>query len=501
MDLKPILFSPIKKLNYKHLVRLLQYKPIETENLIRVGHKMARIIDQKRTEYEIKQADLKRSEILKHTSPLIISCKKSQFNHYQGQKYDKPFKDSNMASYGWFNRRSNGDSFTLNPRGPHPGLDDSSDDMKSFAELNVNDQLVEILKSAFNCKSPSKIQSLALDKIRMHKKHHLIVAETGSGKTLSYVLPIVEEVMKSRASPLSSNRMKNSPLAIVIVPTRELAYQAYAVFKTFSTTDLKMRVVLDLDTNLIAAKQQVIDEPLDGKADDQPTDVLITMPNAINHKFMRKRKYLSSVNLKKLVIDESNLLLDDSNNESIIKCLNNLNLNLELKNPEEFDCGTQILFVSATVPKDMENILKGINSFEYDSLELISTANVNKLMLHVPQTFYRLSTETRREKLLEIVKTMPKRDSMRNSLMIFTNKKITAMYVAKLLKENDVDSVLLHGDLPDMVRETYISRFLSGKVRIITCTDILSRGLDTVHVKHVINFEMPTFIADYVHRK
>ena len=287
-----------------------------------------------------------------------------------------------------------------------------------------------------------------------------------------------------------------------MVPTRELAFQLYEVLKKFTNKDLNFRVVLDLNPEMIQSKEILTGSVIDSKLEDSsniPPDIVITMPNRLRRQLKLQNDYIRSNFLQKLVIDEANLLLDDSNNQYIVEILDRLELNL--KPPSEMEYGTlnknlntQLLIVSATIPRDMKNILESILDVS-NELEVIKTNRINRIMMHVPQHFFRLTNNKKTEQLLAITKA-----SIRDSIMIFSNRTQTAVFVHRLLKENDIKSCLFHSSMNENERDASIQKFLNGECNIISCTDIASRGLDTVHVKHVINYEMPTFIADYVHR-
>jgi superfamily II DNA/RNA helicase len=316
---------------------------------------------------------------------------------------------------------------------------------------------------------------------------------------LSYVIPIIEQVIEYNKEK-KIKRGFNEPLALVMVPTRELAFQVYEIFKKFTNNELNFRVVLDLNDDIIMSKEILAGEIIDSKLEDSsniPADVVITMPNRLRRQLKFKTDYIRANFLQKLVIDEANLLLDDSNNEYILEILNRLELNLK---PVKEDgtlnkiTNTQLLIVSATIPRDMKKILESILDVSTE-LEVIKTSRVNKIMMHVPQHFIRLTNSKKTEHLLAIAK-----NNIHDSIMIFSNKTDTANFVHKFLKENDIKSCLFHSSMKDNERDASIQQFLNGECNIISCTDIASRGLDTLHVKHVVNYEMPTFIADYVHR-
>ena len=116
----------------------------------------------------------------------------------------------------------------------------------------------------------------------------------------------------------------------------------------------------------------------------------------------------------------------------------------------------------------------------------------------LPQKFLRLSTPKRNEHLIELIKKELNNKARKRVCMIFSHRTTTAAFVSKFLRENGIDCELLTKNSDD--RETIVKRFFNKEIQVLVCTDIASRGWDTTHVSHVINFEIPVFIADYLHR-
>lgn len=486
--LKNIKIILSKQQSVHYFKRFLQYIPIETTNKIETGHKQTQFIEKKRITFAKEKISRDRNTSRKEV--LMIKCSKPHMNHFYGQTY-KGKLENHLASAGWAQRRNNDEWFTLLPQKVHPGMSDEKI-VKDLSELNLNENLLKILQDEFKIKKPSDIQMLTIPELRASAtKHKLIVAETGCGKTLSYVIPIVEDIIENKAT----KRKFNEPIALCLVANRELAFQLNDVFNKFRKNNVNIRVVVDLDENFVKLKESFSEENLDSTinpSDQQPVDVIITMPNILKKRLTFDKNYLSSIHLKKLVIDEANLLLDDSNSPTLIKALNKLNPNFDLATDES----TQLVFVSATVPRDMQKILIDIIDCS-NELDQIKTKSVNRVMLHVPHHFHRLAVSKKPQKLLELIQEDLKKN---RSTMIFSNFTNTAVFVYKFLIENGYSCELFHSSLSNELRAKVTHNFFSGKSKIISCTDIASRGLDTIDVNHVINFEIPQFIADYVHR-
>ena len=534
--------------------RNLQYKPIETSNIIRIGHKMTQVIDKKRQKYlEKKIQEEKFSNSFRQSRRLLIACSNPNFNHYTGQAY-KNFSERNFASYGWRNRRSAGQYFTINAISSHPSLIDNQklknerEEMIEFNDTFLNPLLIQILTKKIQFHQPTLIQFLGINKILLRQSHQLIVAETGGGKTLAYSLPIIEccVLMKKNLDKLNIKQANNQPKCIILVPTRELAFQVYQTFNILINFNdslsaqneseenwlenfKNLNVIIDLHKAQIKAKELVTGIQLNSFDQNQmkPIDVLITTPGQLEDRLANKT--FNSAFLRHVVLDEADTLLDDSFSSTTLKCLNSLGMSFDLPNVElllshsneendsdklealrrdQFsislekklkDPSVQLLFVSATVPRDLKNILNDLINSE-TSLNTISTSKINRLMLHVPQKFIRTNAARRTQQLIELIEKDLGKKNIQRTIMIFTYRTKTAIYVYKLLKEKNIECEILTKQLNNQDRSKVVDNFFNGKVRVLVCTDIASRGWDTLNVNHVINFEMPQFIADYLHR-
>lgn len=433
---------------------------------IEVGHKMTQLIEKHRQNHLLNKLEndkYSNQSTRSSNRRLLIACSNPQFNHYTGQAY-KNFSERSLASLGWRNRRSAGQYFTINSIGAHPSLIDNTkvrndkDELIEFEDMTLNPNLVNLLKTNLDIQRPTNIQYLSLNQILKRENHNLIVAETGGGKTLAYALPLIESVIriKKYLAEINIKRENNQPICMILVPSRELAFQVYNLFKTLlnidSTqlnteddklylNDLKeLNVVVDLHKSQIKAKEDVSKQKINcvDPSNKNPIDILITLPGQLEDR--QGDKYFNSAYLRSIVLDEADTLLDDSYSRVTLKCINSLKLSLELPKislkmePEELydeenhesiksklikhfnleletklkDPSTQLLFVSATVPRDMKNILEDLIDCNSD-LKPISTNKTNRLMLHVPQKFIRTNGTKRPEQLLEIVKKNWKR--------------------------------------------------------------------------------------------
>ncbi|XP_030845649.1 ATP-dependent RNA helicase abstrakt [Strongylocentrotus purpuratus] len=151
--------------------------------------------------------------------------------------------------------------------------------------------------------------------------------------------------------------------------------------------------------------------------------------------------------------------------------------------------------VGATMPRKATNILAEI--IPPENLEVISTPHVHRIMPHVHQKFLRLHSEDKALKILELVKREQKR---RVPMMVFCNMASTCDWLAHILTENGIPALRLHSKMGGKSRSGVMEAFKSGDAHILVCSDIASRGVDTVQVQHVVNLDFPPFTSDYIHR-
>jgi ATP-dependent RNA helicase DDX28 len=479
-------FSPI----YFQSVKFLNYRPIETDNKIVNGHKLTQVIEKNRQKSLHNEFEKYKFKPTNTQSRLLISCSTIGKNHYAGQNYKNYTDQHCLASSNWSNRISNGKYFTLNPNGTHPSLTlNKQNDYIDFKDLNLNEAIINSLKSNFDIKKPTNIQCLTLNEFKKRQSHLLINAETGGGKTLAYLLPIIETCiqMKSKLNESNLKRGSNQPFAIIIVPTRELVNQIETVLnKLCNNEDYNdLKILADYPSSQIQSTDN-----------QQPIDILITQPYQLKKRLEQNDQYFEPIYLKTVVLDEADTLLDDSFSELTVNCLQMLKLNLELNDKNICDLNCQLAFVSASVPRDLKNILKDLIDFE--KVKHLTTNRTNRLLLVTPQRFFRMSADKRNAHLIELLQKELNNKACKRICMIFSHRTSTAVFVSKFLKENQIECELLTKNSEN--RESIVKRFFNKEIQILVCTDIASRGWDTTHVSHVINFEMPSFLADYLHR-
>lgn len=413
----------------------------------------------------------------------IISCKRKEYNHYLGQTYDK-FAVVPLASKGWGHRKSSGDYFTINTSNGNPAFQELEDSHEDFVSLGLDKEMQSQLNK-LGFEKPTNIQSLAIPHL-LEGKNALIAAETGNGKTLAFITPMLQQI-RQRMKIFGTNLPMNSPLGLVIVPGRELAEQIHSVASSLGENfGINVGIVLGGRT-----KQKMLHPRM------SQHHLLIATIGALS-KLTTVGVYDTSL-VRHVTLDEADTLLDDSFNDQVSRYISKFPVQgsrYEEKQQQPLVMsGIQLTLVSATLPLSLHTILDPIVDLE--SITNITTPYLNHLMPHVSQRFFRVNHLTKAEKLLELVKKDAKKGT---PVVIFSNYSKTCDWLSLFLNENGVPCIRFHGNMQAESRKGLFETFQSGKVLALSCTDLASRGLDTVTAGHVINFEFPKFIADYIHR-
>ncbi|CAG2060082.1 unnamed protein product, partial [Timema podura] len=155
----------------------------------------------------------------------------------------------------------------------------------------------------------------------------------------------------------------------------------------------------------------------------------------------------------------------------------------------------QLSLISATMPTSLPEILGEVVAM--DSLVKVTTSHLHRILPHVPQKFMRLGRSQKPEQLLKLVKADL---ANKEPVIVFSNKATTCDWVSMFLNENGVKCVNFNGEMVYVLRQGKFKQFQDGEVNVIACTDIGSRGLNTIRVRHVINYDFPLYMADYIHR-
>ena len=334
-------------------------------------------------------------------------------------------------------------------------------DTKTFADLGLSPK-VQAAITAAGYPSPTPIQAAAIP-VAVTGKDVLGIAQTGTGKTASFVLPMITRLETGRARA----RM---PRSLILAPTRELAAQVEQSFDKYGINH-------KLDVALLIGGT-AMDEQI--RKLDRGVDVLIATPGRLLDHFGRGRVMLMGVEI--LVIDEADRMLDMGFIPDIEKIC-------KLLPPRR-----QTLFFSATMPPEITRL---VSQFLKDPVR-IEVAKPATTAKTITQRFkYCPDGEdyAKREVLRELIRT----GNVKNAI-IFCNRKRDVAVLHKSLSKHGFNAGALHGDMEQRARMETLDKFRSGDIMLLAASDVAARGLDIPDVSHVFNFDLPWDSDDYVHR-
>ena len=328
----------------------------------------------------------------------------------------------------------------------------------TFADLGLSDELVQAV-SAKGYDTPTPIQAQAIPQVLM-MRDLVAIAQTGTGKTASFVLPMIDILAHGR-------RRAMMPRSLILEPTRELAAQVAENFEAYGKNhDLKMA--------LLIGGVQMGDQV---KALNEGVDVLIATPGRLMDLFERGKILLTGCDL--LVIDEADRMLDMGFIPDIETICSKL--------PAQ----RQTLLFSATMPPPIKKLAdKFLTNPKSIEVARPATANTN-----IAQHKVKVEVRKKRELLRHLLRT----DNV-STAIVFCNRKTTVRELAKSLKQHGFAAGEIHGDMDQSSRIAELDRFKDGSINILVASDVAARGLDVKGVSHVFNFDTPWHPDDYVHR-
>ena len=323
----------------------------------------------------------------------------------------------------------------------------------------------EILKAVADSgyTTPTPIQAQGIPVVLM-RRDLIGIAQTGTGKTASFTLPMIEMLSRGRAKA----RM---PRALVLEPTRELADQVAESFDKYSKYSKLTQALLIGGTSM--------DEQI--KKLDRGVDVLIATPGRLMDHFNRGRILLSQVNI--LVIDEADRMLDMGFIPDVEEICKKLPFT------------RQTLFYSATMPPEIQRLTDQFlhNPARVEVSRPATTAtNISQEVVMIPANDW-----AKREALRRLIREAE--PTLQNAI-VFCNRKRDVDVVAKSLVKHGFDAAPIHGDLDQSLRTKTLDRFRANDLKILVASDVAARGLDVPAVSHVFNFDVPIHADDYVHR-
>ncbi len=332
---------------------------------------------------------------------------------------------------------------------------------EDFSGLGLSAKVTDAVAAAGYTK-PTEIQAQAIPHV-LNKQDIIGIAQTGTGKTASFVLPMLTLLESGRARA----RM---PRTLILEPTRELAAQVAENFEKYGKNH---RLTMALLIGGVSFEDQ-------NKVLDRGADVLIATPGRMLDQFERGRILLTGVDI--LVIDEADRMLDMGFIPDI-----------------ERICGLlparrQTLFFSATMPPEIERLTK---RFLRDPVRL-EVARKNSTAETIDQRLVKVSSkpEEKRAVLRQLIRGA---EGLTNAI-IFCNRKRDVATLARSLQRHGFSVGALHGDMDQKSRMETLDAFKTNKLTLLVASDVAARGLDIPAVSHVFNFDVPTHAEDYIHR-
>ena len=332
----------------------------------------------------------------------------------------------------------------------------------SFKDLGLSDSVLDAIQP-LGYEKPTPIQEQAIPHV-IEGKDLLGCAQTGTGKTAAFALPMVH-ILGTRA-PKSQGRSK--PIrGLILTPTRELASQIDENLRKYmSCSNLRSTVVFGGTPQ----RRQV-------DAIRRGVDIIVATPGRLLD--LCNQGFIRLGDLEFLVLDEADTMLDMGFLPDITKIIKMC--------PED----RQTLFFSATMPS---NIVKLSSNILTDPISVQIEA-VSSAAETVEQEVYYVRQSDKKDLIVHILDS----DEIANAL-VFTRTKFGADKVVRHLQNNNIASEAIHGNKSQPARERALKKFKQGKVRVLVATDIASRGIDVDELSHVINFELPNLAESYVHR-
>ncbi len=330
----------------------------------------------------------------------------------------------------------------------------------SFASLNLDPAILRAIEES-GYTTPTAIQSQAIPVVT--EGHDLMAsAQTGTGKTAAFMLPALNLL----ATPHESK--SRGPRILVLTPTRELAAQVNEAARKYGKF-LRARTV-----SIVGGMPY----PLQNKLLSQPLDILVATPGRLLDHMERGRIDLSR--LQMLILDEADRMLDMGFLPDVERICSQLSAE------------RQTLLFSATLDGDIARIAKQI----LKNPKTIQVAAQREKHANIEQRLHYVDDMTHKNKLLEHLLIAPEV----NQVIIFTSTKRHADVLAEDLYAAGHKTAALHGDMTQGARNRTLTKLRHGDVKVLVATDVAARGIDVHGITHVINYDLPKFAEDYVHR-
>ncbi|XP_011068951.1 PREDICTED: ATP-dependent RNA helicase vasa, isoform A [Acromyrmex echinatior] len=345
--------------------------------------------------------------------------------------------------------------------------------IQSFDQSGLRTILLENIKKSGYTK-PTPVQKYAIP-IIMNGQDLMACAQTGSGKTAAFVVPILHTLLED-PKDLIKTSTSCEPHVIIISPTRELTSQIHQQVKKFSLGSIIRAELAYGGTSVMHQSNRVLNG----------CHILVATPGRLLDFIGRGKIRLSS--LRFLVLDEADRMLDMGFLPDIEKLIDH-----ETMAPAE---ERQTLMFSATFPNEIQELAsRFLRNYLFLAVGIVGGACAD-----VEQNFYQASGQSEKRKLLkELIEKQHQLGNIEGTL-VFVEQKRHTDFIAAFLSESNFPTTSIHGDRLQREREEALYDFKRGKMLILVATAVAARGLDIKNVSHVINFDLPKTIDEYVHR-
>ncbi|HEX8978659.1 MAG TPA: DEAD/DEAH box helicase [Parasulfuritortus sp.] len=330
-----------------------------------------------------------------------------------------------------------------------------------FSDLGLAEEIVRAV-TEHGYTTPTPIQAQAIPAV-LSGGDLMAGAQTGTGKTAGFVLPILQRLIDRNAQPAGRSPIR----ALILTPTRELAAQVEESVKTYGKytklSSMAMFGGVSINPQIQRLRSRL--------------DILVATPGRLLDHVQQKTIDLSQV--QTLVLDEADRMLDMGFIKDIKKILALL--------PKQ----RQNLLFSATFSDEIKTLADGLLTRP----TLIEVARRNATADTIAQKVYEVNRDQKRQVLTHLIKT-----HQWFQVLVFTRTKHGANRLAEQLEKDGIPAMAIHGNKSQGARTRALAEFKSGKLQVLVATDIAARGIDISELPHVVNYELPNIAEDYVHR-
>lgn len=350
--------------------------------------------------------------------------------------------------------------------------------ISSFEEVQLTDIIRDNIQKA-RYDTPTPVQKYAIPIVLNHRDV-MACAQTGSGKTAAFLVPMLNQMFERGPPPPTgarSYRKKQFPLGLVLAPTRELATQIYDESKKFAYRSRARPCVVYGGANVVDQMKEL----------DRGCHLLVATPGRLIDMITRGKIGLDHCRF--LVLDEADRMLDMGFEPQIREILDNTSM------PQTGD--RQTLMFSATFPHAIQMLARDF----LDNYIFLAVGRVGSTSENITQHVEWVEEHDKRSFLLDLLNaadlTQPSAEAL---TLVFVETKKGADSLEVYLQHEGYPVNSIHGDRSQREREDALKQFRTGQMPILVATAVAARGLDIPHVKHVINFDLPSDVEEYVHR-